>query len=121
MRGLGILLTLVILTAAAWAQQVPGEMCGRWSYLSGGQGAYMSTRTLVLYENGTYEYYAETSSSGPNGGTYGNDNDAGTWYVQGDIIVANSQQQGPMQLPFAMYPNENGDIVLEIDGDVYVR
>lgn len=110
-----------LLTLACWAQQVPAQMCGTWSYLSGGQGSYMSTRRLVLHPNGTHEYYAESSSSGPNGGAYGNDQDAGTWYVQGNVIIAQSQKEGMMQLPFSMYPNENGDIVLEIDGDVYVR
>lgn len=114
-------LIVLLLSVAAWAQQVPGEMCGRWTYLSGGQGSYMSSRTLVLYENGTYEYSSESSSSGQYGSTYGNDSDSGSWYVQGDTIIANSQNQGMMQLPFAMYPNNNGDIVLEIDGDVYVR
>ena len=114
-------LIVLLLSVAAWAQQVPGEMCGRWTYLSGGQGSYMSSRTLVLYENGTYEYSSETSSSGQNGSAYGGDSDSGSWYVQGDTIIANSQNQGTMQLPFAMYPNQNGDIVLEIDGDVYVR
>lgn len=112
---------IVLLALACWAQQVPAQMCGTWSYLSGGQGSFMSTRRLVLHPNGTYEYYAESSSSGPNGGAYGNDHDAGSWYVQGNVIIAQSQKEGMMQLPFSMYPNENGDIVLEIDGDVYVR
>lgn len=121
MKFVRMVLLMLLLGVACLAQQVPSQMCGRWSYLSGGQGSYMSTRTLVLYENGTYEYSSESSSSGQYGSTYGNDTDSGTWYVQGDTIIANSQNQGMMQLPFAMYPNQNGDIVLEIDGDVYVR
>lgn len=112
---------VLLLTLACWAQQVPTQMCGTWSYLSGGQGSFMSTRRLTLHPNGTYEYYSESSSSGPNGGAYGNDQDSGTWYVQGNVIIAQSQKEGLMQLPFSMYPNENGDVVLEIDGDVYVR
>ncbi len=116
-----VLLIALLLCGAALAQQVPAEMCGRWTYLSGGQGSYMSSRTLVLHENGTYEYSSDTSSSGANGCAYGGDSDSGTWYVQGDTIIANSQNEGPLQLPFAMYPNQNGDIVLELDGDVYVR
>lgn len=116
-----MLLVALLLCVSSLAQQVPPEMCGTWSYLSGGQGSYMSSRTLVLYQDGTYEYSSESSSSGQHGSTYGNDADSGTWYVQGDTIIANSQNQGMMQLPFAMYPNQNGDIVLEIDGDVYVR
>ncbi len=115
------LLLLLCLILPVLAQSVPPEMCGRWTYLSGGQGAYMSTRTLELNANGTYSYYSESSSSGAAGSTYGNNGDSGTWYVQGDTIFANSQNEGPIQFPFSMYPNENGDIVLNIDGDVYVR
>lgn len=115
------ILIALLLSVAVWAQQVPSQMCGQWNYLSGGQGGYMGTRTLTLYENGTYEYYSESSSSGAYGSTYGNNSDSGTWYVQGDTIIANSQNEGMLQLPFSMYPNENGDIVLDIDGDVYVR
>lgn len=109
------------LTLSLWAQGVPSEMCGTWSYLSGGQGSFMRTRTLTLNADGTYQYYSESSSSGGNGSYYGNDNDSGTWYVQGNTIIANSRNEGMMQLPFSMYPNQNGDIVLDIDGDVYVR
>jgi hypothetical protein len=111
----------LILAVAVWAQQVPEQMCGTWTYLSGGQGSYMSSRTLALYSNGTYQYSSESSSSGANGSVYGGDSDSGTWYVQGDVIIAQSQNEGLLQLPFSMYPNENGDIVLDIDGDVYVR
>lgn len=111
----------LVTTISVWAQGVPAEMCGTWSYLSGGQGSYMSTRTLTLNANGTYSYYSESQSSGGAGSAYGNNQDSGTWYVQGNVIIAQSQNEGLMQLPFSMYPNQNGDIVLEIDGDVYVR
>lgn len=116
-----LLFLFVFLSLPAWAQSVPPEMCGTWTYLSGGQGSYMGTRTLTLSADGTYQYYSESSSSGSAGSYYGNNSDAGTWYVQGNMIYGNSQSEGPIELPFSMYPNENGDIVLDIDGDVYVR
>lgn len=117
---LAVLLVLLSM-AVSWAQGVPAQMCGTWSYLSGGQGSYMSTRTLVLNPDGTYFYRTESSSSGMNGSAYSDGNDSGTWQVQGNYIVAQSRKEGLLQLPFSMYPNRNGDIVLEIDGDVYVR
>ncbi|MCA1641711.1 MAG: hypothetical protein LC785_07135 [Acidobacteria bacterium] len=46
----------------------PQELTGKWCYMANvntGSGGRISNRCFTLYPNGTYEYYGETSSSGP--------------------------------------------------------
>lgn len=48
-------------------------LVGKWCYLSSltGSNSYMSSRCFVLNANGTYEYSAESSTSGASGSTAG--------------------------------------------------
>ena len=117
-----LVVVLLFLSAAAWAQYGPNPpaLCGRWSYLSSGTGR-MTTRYIVLYENGTYEHYGESSTSGPNGSTASNSADSGTWRLQGNILIVNSRQAGPLQLTLILRNHpKTGDPMIIIDGDAYV-
>ena len=83
--------------------------------------SYSSGRSLTLYENGTYEYYGESSTSGDAGGTAGQNSDSGTWYLQGDQIFANSQSEGPLQFTLTLRNHpKTGDPMILLDGDAYV-
>src|SRR5688572_14456539 len=64
--------------------QVAGVMqalVGKWCYMSSltGSNSYMSSRCFVLNANGTYEYSAESSTSGAAGSTAGQSYDSGRW------------------------------------------
>lgn len=120
MRKLLICLLLLVASAAAQYGPHPPALCGKWVYYSGGSG-YSSSRCLILHPNGSYEYYGESSTSGPNGSTAGDSNDAGTWQLQGNQILANSQSQGPLQFTLILRNHpKTGDPMILLDGDAYV-
>lgn len=100
------------------------ELIGKWCYLSSvttNDGGRMSDRCITLRENGTYEYYAETTSSGDNGGTYSQNSESGTWSATEDTITANSESEGARtySLEKRNHP-KTGDPMIIIDGDAYV-
>jgi hypothetical protein len=103
---------------------VKQELVGKWCYMSNvntNDGGRMSNRCITLNENGTYEYYAETTSSGDYGGTASQESDSGTWTATEDSITANSQSQGTRtySLEKRNHP-KTGDPMIVIDGDAYV-
>src|SRR4051794_40996963 len=67
--------------APAAAGGIIPEFVGKWCYMSNltGSNSYMSSRCFTLYANGTYEYSAESSSSGAYGSTGGQSYDSGRW------------------------------------------
>jgi hypothetical protein len=100
------------------------ELVGKWCYLSSvtaNNGGRMSDRCITLNANGSYQYYAETSSSGDYGGTYSQESDSGTWNATENTITANSQSQGvrTYSLEKRNHP-KTGDPMIVIDGDAYV-
>ncbi|MFN2491275.1 MAG: hypothetical protein ABR501_00135 [Pyrinomonadaceae bacterium] len=102
----------------------PAELFGKWCYMSNvnsNSGGRMSNRCFALYGNGTYEYYSETSSSGPYGGTASQESDSGTWTATATTITRNSRSLGTetYSLEKRNHP-KNGDPMLIIDGDAYV-
>ena len=102
----------------------PQELVGKWCYMSNVNstgGGRMSNRCFTLYENGTYEYYAETSSSGPIASSASQESDSGTWSASGGTITANSRSRGTLvfQLEKRNHP-KTGDPMLVLDGDAYV-
>lgn len=120
------LLIILLLAIQAVAQgRVPAELCGRWTYYSGGGtytgGSYSVSRWVVLNANGTYEYQGESSNSGGNGQSYGNGYDQGQWWIQGETLCAKSSVTGEStQYPLELRNNKNGDPMIIIDGDAYV-
>jgi len=58
----------------------PPELFGKWCYMSNvnsSGGGRMSNSCFTLYPNGTYEYYSETSSSGPVASSASQESDSG--------------------------------------------
>ena len=102
----------------------PQELVGKWCYLANVQandGGRMSERCFVLNSNGTYEYFAETSSSNPYGGTNSQEYDAGRWSATATTITAqsNSGETYNYSLEKRNHP-KTGDPMLIVDGDAFV-
>jgi hypothetical protein len=100
------------------------DLVGKWCYMANvnaSNGGRMSNRCFTLYENGTYEYYSETSSSGAYGSSASQESDSGTWTATETSITANSQSMGTItySLEKRNHP-KTGDPMLVIDGDAYV-
>ena len=116
----------LLCTSLAWAQgSVPQELCGRWTYFSGGStytgGGYSVERYVVLNPDGTYEYGGESSNSGGNGSAYGSSVDQGRWWIEGETLCGQSSTTGQtVQYSIELYNNKNGDPMIVIDGDAYV-
>lgn len=91
------------------------------SNVNASSGGRMSNRCFTLSEDGTYEYYSETSSSGEYGSFASQESDSGTWSVTATTITANSRSQGAMtfSLEKRNHP-KTGDPMLVLDGDAYV-
>lgn len=116
------LLVALLLTLSAWAQYGPHPpaLCGCWVSMSNSSG-YASNRSLTLHENGTYEYVGESSSSGANGSTAGQSADRGTWRLEGNQIIAQSETEGPLVFTLILRNHpKTGDPMILLDGDAYV-
>jgi hypothetical protein len=100
------------------------ELAGKWCYLSNvtaSNGGRMSDECFTIYPNGTYQYYAETSSSGPNGGTASQQSDSGTWSLNGSSLTVNSRSQGRSVYPLTKRNHpKNNDPMLCLDGRCFV-
>lgn len=96
---------------------------GKWCYLSSltGSNSYMSSRCFTLYANGTYEYSAESSTSGAYGSTAGQSYDSGRWTATRTTLTAYSQKNGKIVYPIELRNHpKNGDPMIVVDGDAYV-
>ena len=110
--------------SAASSGSNPQELVGKWCYMSNvnsSGGGRMSNRCFTLYANGTYEFYAETSSSGPIASSASQESDSGTWSVSGATITAHSRSRGTLVFPLEKRNHpKTGDPMLVLDGDAYV-
>ncbi|HEX5705927.1 MAG TPA: hypothetical protein VFX96_01425 [Pyrinomonadaceae bacterium] len=109
---------------AVGAAGVPEELVGKWCYMSNvnsQSGGRMSNRCITLYADGTYEYYAETSSSGPVASSASQESDTGRWTATATTITSTSSTKGTntYRLEKRNHP-KNGDPMLVLDGDAYV-
>lgn len=114
--------------------QVPAELAGKWCYVnvvSTGSGGWSTDECITLRENGTYEYYSENSGSATvtnqyggqvaTGGTASQNSDAGTWSLQGNMIVARSQSGAVQSFTFEKRNHpKNGDPMIVLNGRTYV-
>lgn len=102
----------------------PPELFGKWCYMANvntGSGGRMSNRCFTLYENGTYEFYSETSSSGPVASSASQESDSGTWTATATTITRNSRTLGSETYPLEKRNHpKTGDPMLVLDGDAYV-
>jgi hypothetical protein len=98
-------------------------MVGKWCYLSSltGTNSFMSSRCFVLHANGTYEYSAESSTSGAAGSTAGQSWDTGRWTATRSTLTAFSNSQGKIVYPIELRNHpRTGDPMIVVDGDAYV-
>jgi hypothetical protein len=98
----------------------PAELAGKWCYMSNvnaNNGGRMSNRCITLYANGTFEYYAETSSSGQNGSTASQDSDTGTWSATATSITAKSRRHGVLTYSLQKRNPKTGDAMIVLDGE----
>jgi hypothetical protein len=127
----GRLVTYKRLTGSASAEDMgsasatnPRELFGKWCYMSNvnsSGGGRMSNSCFTLYENGTYEYYSETSSSGPVASSASQESDSGKWSVSGNTLTALSRARGT--LTFSLQKRNHpktGDPMILLDGDAFV-
>ncbi|MBS2040749.1 hypothetical protein JST97_37525 [bacterium] len=119
------LLFFLLLGLQALAQgRVPIELCGQWSYFSGGGtytgGSYSVQRWVVLNQDGTYIYHGENANGGGNGQAYGDSEDRGRWWIEGETLCTQSVSGQSYQFPIELRNNKNGDPMIVIDGDPYV-
>ena len=103
---------------------VPPELVGKWCYMANIQannGGRMSERCVTLFQNGTYQYYSETNSSNPNGGTSSQSSDSGRWTATATTFTAysNTGETKTYSLEKRNHP-KTGDPMLIVDGDAFV-
>ena len=82
----------------------------------------MVDRSVTLNADGTYYYRGESSNSGGNGSTGGLTQDQGQWWIEGEILCAQSMVTGELNrypLELRNHP-KTGDPMIVIDGDCYV-
>ncbi len=110
-------------TVAGRSEGIVPEFVGKWCYQSNltGSNSYISSRCFVLYENGNYEYSAESSSSGAYGSTAGQSYDSGRWTATRTTLTAYSKKNGKSVYPIELRNHpKNGDPMIVVDGDAYV-
>ena len=98
-------------------------LVGKWCYMSSltGSNSYMSSRCFVLHANGTYEYSAESSTSGAAGSTAGQSWDSGRWSATTTTLTAYSNSNGKTVYPIELRNHpKTGDPMIVVDGDAYV-
>jgi hypothetical protein len=99
------------------------EFVGKWCYMSSmtGSNSYMSSRCFTLYQNGTYEYSAESSTGGAYGSTAGQSYDSGRWSATRTTLTAYSNSRGKVVYPIELRNHpKTGDAMIVVDGDAYV-
>ena len=105
------------------AETVMQALVGKWCYMSSltGSNSYMSSRCFILHPNGTYEYSAESSTSGASGSTAGRSYDSGRWTATKTTLTAFSNSQGKLVYPIELRNHpKTGDPMIVVDGDAYV-
>jgi hypothetical protein len=110
------------------AGRVAMELVGKWCYVnvtSSYSGGSSSEQCITLHENGTYEYYGESSRSVDGGTFYGGtssqNGDRGTWSYDGVRIYYQSQTgqgSGSYLLEKRNHP-KNNDPMIVLDGAAY--
>lgn len=104
-------------------EAVTPDLVGKWCYMSSltGSNSYMSSRCFVLNANGSYEYSAESSSSGAAGSTAGQSYDSGRWSATSSTLTAHSNSTGKTVYPIELRNHpKTGDPMIVVDGDAYV-
>jgi len=108
--------------------RIDQTIVGKWCYMnvySNYSGGSSSSECITLKEDGTYEYYSESSrsvnTSDLYGGTASQSGDRGTWWVEGDRIYYNSHTagQGSYHLEKRNHPKNSGPMIV-LEGKTFV-
>ena len=100
------------------------ELVGKWCYISNftaNNGGRISDECFTMAADSTYRYHRESSSSGQYGSTASQQDDYGTWRLNGSVLTVNSRAQGTVayQLVKRNHP-KNNDPMLCLDGQCFV-
>lgn len=109
-------------TTNSSGKKLDQSLVGKWCYVNVASNySSSSEQCITVNANGTYEYYGESSTSGSNGSTASQSSDAGTWWVEGNRVYYNSQNQGEgsYELVKRNHP-KTGDPMIVLDGTAYV-
>ena len=109
-------------TSVSSGKKLDQSLVGKWCYVNVTSNySSSSEQCITVNANGTYEYYSERSTSGGNGSTASQASDAGTWWVEGNRVYYNSQNQGEgsYELVKRNHP-KTGDPMIVLDGTAYV-
>lgn len=110
-----------LLAADSGCNADAATLSGKWCSMSNDNGGRISGRCITLNEDGTYEYYAETSSGGYYGSVLSRQSDRGAWRARGNSITAISYRNGARTYSVEkMNHPQTGDPMLLIDGDAYI-
>lgn len=102
------------------------ELVGKWCYQANvnatNGGARSSSQCFTLNANGTYQYFGESDSYNPFGGSTSNSSDEGTWTATETTITANSRYKPPVtyRLEKRNHPKNVNDPMLVLDGQAFV-
>lgn len=109
-------------TSSPSGKKLDQSLVGKWCYVNVTSNySSGSQQCITVNANGTYEYYGESSTSGSNGSTASQSSDTGTWWVEGDRVYYNSQNQGEGSYELAKKNHpKTGDPMIVLDGTAYV-
>jgi hypothetical protein len=121
----GTPVTLECLVDNAPGGSTPQDLAGKWCYLSNfsaNSGGRISSQCIVLRANGTYEYAADTSSSGPVASSATQERDSGTWTATGNTLTAHSATRGTTTVYTLEKRNhpKNRDPMIVLNGKAFV-
>lgn len=108
--------------ATAKGKKIDQSLVGKWCYVNVSSNySSSSEQCITVNADGTYEYYAERSTSGSNGSTASQASDTGTWWVEGSRVHyrSDSQGDGSYELVKQNHP-KTGDPMIVLDGTAYV-
>lgn len=116
-------------TAKNGSAQTPQQLVGKWclasNFSANAGGGSSRSSCFTLQANGRYQYNQESSMDAYGGGMWGGTSqqsqDSGRWSVNGQQIIAQSDngQQYQYQLELKNHP-KNRDPMICLDGECYV-
>lgn len=127
-KGIGNSLASSVEKSSLANKRVDPALVGKWCYVNvttSNTGGTSTDECITLNADGSYDYYSERSMSANtpdfSAGTASQNNDKGSWWVEGDRVFYNSQIQGDgsYHLQKINHP-KNNDPMIVLEGKSYV-